>query len=324
MKFLPKITVCLLTATVLALMAALPAVAEQRASAGAVKVSKRVLGGPDALAFDADATREQVASWDKMEPDVEVSHETQIETYARGIPQVDIQQESPLDSRNAHWDDSGSSKARIAELFANAMPAVEVVADPINSSLNPSLAAMKSQFQPPELEAERARALIDYLEGIQWPILLVLLGIIAVRMGLWNAVNQAIFLATAKWEGVTVIASSHRSRSRRRRSSRSSNSRWTWRTGGRSDWAPGIRPSRRRSRRRSHPRRSSGARQTTGSARPSYRRGGREYVVSDVVFTNNVGPISAGTASSGATGTTSTTTGARPVTQVQLLTYSNS
>ena len=128
------------------------------------------------------------------------------------------------------------------------------------------------------------------LDGIPWLVALTVILIAAFRLDIWRALNQAIFLWTAQflsttqWQGVPVVAGGYRRRQRRRRSSR-----WTWKPRSRgSNWSPGPRPSRRRSRRRSQSRRQTASRpRSTGSAAPSYRRGGREYVVADFVFTHN-------------------------------------
>lgn len=120
------------------------------------------------------------------------------------------------------------------------------------------------------------------LGGIHGLVALTVILITAFRMEICRALNQAIFLWTAQPHGVPVVASGYRRRRRRR------SSRWTWKSRSRGlNWSPGSRPSRRRSRRRSHSRRRTAERShSNGSAAPRYRRGGREYVVADVVFTH--------------------------------------
>lgn len=318
MKISLKIAICLMTAAATAWVS--PAVGEESAPAR-VKIRSRVLGGPDAMAFDAEATRKQVAMWDYLEEYVPLSHEIQIDKHAGHIPAVAVADEIDiLDAAgNSRWG-GDALQAGLVELFAAAASDGQLRSDPIDSQLagNSSLKGHLSldempQHEPLESDRQAALTLIDQLDGIHWPILLIAIGIVAIRMGAWSYLNQALFLATARWEGATVVASSRRGR-RRRSSSRSSGSRWTWRNG-RSAWAPGVRPSRRRTRqhtqRRDRSRRQSSPRQSAGSARPSYRRGSREYVVSDVVFTTNSAAVS-------------TPTAARPHPQLPLLTYSGS
>ncbi|NIL96112.1 MAG: hypothetical protein GTO62_02955 [Planctomycetales bacterium] len=129
------------------------------------------------------------------------------------------------------------------------------------------------------------------LSGLDWLFVATAILIIAFRMGLGRVLNQLIFLWTARWQGVTVVPSSAHRRSRRRRSSRTS--RWPWQsTRGSTTWTLGARPSSARgSRRRSHwQTRSASRSRSAGSAPRGDRRGGREYVVADIVFTAN-GPI---------------------------------
>ncbi len=125
------------------------------------------------------------------------------------------------------------------------------------------------------------------LNGFDWLVISIILGVVALRMGAGRTCGQLISLWVARCQGIPVaaVAGGYHSQRRRRRSARPS-----FRTrssrGRRVPWSPyQVRPSPRRT--RGQRRRPAAATYPTG-ARP--HRGSREYVVADVVYTNT-GPV---------------------------------
>ncbi len=281
--------------------------------AGANRVVE--LGGRDALAFNRPAVDEQVRVWrqgnaqtllrreitierygqadrcltDKRFPATDASDPEMIDLFAISVPQADPGQgERPLAAPLADL----SCPDEILQL-ARATPAQA----PVDRQLleGDELGNWEGSSLLLEPAVERP-SFGEELSGLDWLFVLTAILIIAFRMGLGRILNQVIFLWTPRGEGVTVDSRRAHRRGRRRRSTRKS--RWSWQsTRGSSAWSLRPRPSRGTcSRRRRHSRKRWTSRsRANSSARPSYRRGGREYVVADVVFTAN-GPIARGVA----------------------------
>jgi len=287
-----KIAICSLAALTLAAVDAYSAQAAERVLPAGVGANSVVLGGQHALAFHWDAAREQVHASQNVSANDAVIREITVARYRRPEQPVHDDQLAPTESL-------GARSLRVTPLQADRELAEELAdLSRTDEPLQTEIASATAVAQPlpnggvldewdeqseTTVRSAEVPLLLGGLSGIHWLVALTVIMITAIRMDIWRALNQAIFLCTAQRQGVPVVASGSRRRRRRRRSSR-----WTWKSPKRgSNWSPGSRPLRRRSRRRSNSRRRTASQpHSNGSAAPRYRRGGREYVVADVVFTH--------------------------------------
>jgi hypothetical protein len=292
MHILPKIAVCSLVALMPAAVHVHSARAAERVETAGVAANSVLLGGQHTLAANRDTAREQVHVWRNVSADDAVIREVTMERHLRPAPTVQDNQlartellAAPLPTVTPLQVDGESVKelaglSRTDELWQTKLAGTAAVAQPLQDG--GVLDEWDEQSRTP-VRSAGVPLLAKGLSGIHGLIALAVILITAFRKEICRALNQAIFLWTAQPHGVPVVASGYQRRRRRR------SSRWTWKSGRRgSNWSPGLRPSRRRSRRRSHSRRRTATRShSNDSAAPRYRRGGREYVVADVVFTHS-------------------------------------